>query len=79
MQYHRVRFSDVCSVPCLAGTADQNVEKILNRYRVVVGLKANHVRPDDKEYADSVALQHLALLDEGGGLTLFQQIMTDHH
>lgn len=49
---------------------------ILSHLRVVVGLKAKSVRPNDDQFGDIVALEHIALLGEGHCLTLIQKLVT---
>lgn len=71
-----VTSSDLRGVPRLTGSADQNVPEILRHFRVIVGLKAKRVRPNDEKFGDIVALEHVALLGEGHCLTLIQQLLT---
>ena len=71
-----VTAADLRGVPRLTGSSDQNVPEILSHFRVIVGLKAKRVRPNDEEFGDRVALEHIALLGEGHCLTLIQQLVT---
>ena len=67
--------ADLRGCPRLTGAADQNVVEILDQYRLIVGLKAQSVRPSDENFADQIALQHIMLIAEGACITLLQQII----
>ena len=67
--------ADSLGCPRLTGAADQNVVEILDQYRIIVGLKAQSVRPSDENFADQIALQHIVLVAEGTCVTLLQQLM----
>ena len=67
--------ADSRGFPRLPGAADQNVVEIFNQYRIIVGLKAQSVRPSDENFADQIALQHIVLVAEGTCVTLLQQLM----
>ena len=71
-----VTAADLRGVPRLTGDSEQNVPEILRHFRVIVGLKAKRVRPNDEKFGDMVALEHVALLGEGLCLTLIQQLVT---
>ena len=67
--------ADLRGCPRLTGAADQNVVEILDQYRIIVGLKAQSVRPSDENLADHTALQHIVLIAEGTCVTLLQQLV----
>lgn len=70
---------DFRGVPRFTGCGDQNVPEILNHFRVMVGLKAERVRPNDEDrLGDIVALKHVVLLRQGPCLTLIEQLVTGH-
>lgn len=65
------------AVSRLTGEGDQNVTDVLGHFRGIVGLKANHVRPnDDDTFVDIVAHEHIVRLGQGHCLTLIQQLIT---
>ena len=70
-----VTSADLRGVPRLTGSPAQNVHEMLGNFRVIVGLTAERVRPNDEAFGDIIALDHIALLGEGHCLTLRQQLM----
>ena len=60
-----VTSADLRGVPRLTGSPDQNVPEILGHFRVIVGVKAKRVRPNDEAFCYIVAIEHIALLGEG--------------
>jgi len=66
--------NDLRSVTPLTGHPDQNAQELLTHYRMIVGLKAGGVSADP-EFADGIALKHVALMGKGEVLTLIQQIL----
>ena len=51
--------SDVRRLSRLDGSPDVDVAAVLPQYRLVAGFKAKTARPNDEEYADSLAFEHL--------------------
>lgn len=68
-----ISLADIPGVPHLTGSAIEKVAQILGHYRVVLGLKAGTICPDDIEFPTRVALQHVALLCEDQCSTLIHQ------
>ena len=58
----------------LGGSRDVDVAAVLSQYRLVADFKAKTVRPNDEEYADSLAFEHHSLICDGPVITRYQQL-----
>ena len=59
---------DVRRPPCLDGSPDVDVAAVLSQYRLVADLRVKAVRPNDEEYANSLAFEYLSLVCDGSAL-----------
>ena len=68
--------NDVRSLPRMTGDVDVDVAEVITQFRLVVGFRAKSVAPNDEQFADNLAFEHLCLICDGPCLTLYQQLMS---